>query len=195
MGDTIRYTAMVDSFSTSAQGQIGLPQPAQLPAEISGILDPPPLEVDSVISDWPCNTAQTSLRSDVRNLLINFPAQLSPGTSWRDSTIGTACYGTLPIRAAVFRIFTVTGGAPYNGQATVTIQRRDSISAYGEGREQQHRLSVEAAGTGSATYYLSLTHNSVLRLTMTQNLDFTVRASGRASRFRETAKQEFSLLR
>jgi len=100
----------------------------------------------------------------------------------------------IPLKAVVIRRFSVVGAAEYDGKNTILIQRTDSISAHGEGRQQQHQLIVDVAGTGSATYHLSLEKSSVISLTTSQDLDFAVRASGRTSRFRETAKEEFSLL-
>ena len=195
--DTVRYTATVDSFSTTAQGLIGPAQPVVLPVQVSGVVDSTTAQPDSAdlsLTNSTCNPVQSSLAGDVRNLLIRVPVRLTPSLSWRDSTVRTVCYATIPMKATLIRNFSVVGAAEYDGRSTVLVQRIDSISAHGEGRQQQHQLVIDVTGTGSATYHLSPERGSVVRLTTNQNLDFAIRGSGRTSRFRETAKEEFSLL-
>jgi len=189
--DTIRYTAMVDSFSTASQGLIGNAQPVNLPVQVSGTLDSMAVTVDSTIPPT-CDPVQSNLETDVRNVMIAFPRELSPGLTWRDSTIRVGCYGTIPLRAIVVRSFSVLGRTSFNGRTGVAIQRVDSITAEGAGRQLQHQLFVEAHGSGTANYVLSPEIGRLLHLTTTQNLDFAIRASGRTNRFREVAKEEFN---
>ena len=192
VADTVRYTATVDSFSTASQGLIGSTQPASLPVQISGLLDSLNTGTDSTVQS--CDPVQSNLETDVRNLLIPFPSQLSVGASWRDSVARIACYGTIPVRATVIRRFSVLGRTSLNGQNTVTVQRTDSVTAHGEGRQQQHQLIVDVNGAGTAIYYLVPELGRLMHLTTSQDLDFAIRASGRTSRFREAVKEEFSPL-
>ena len=189
--DTVRYTAMVDSFSTASQGLIGNTQPASLPVQISGVIDSLTGGVDSTIAPA-CDPVQSSLETDVRNVLVSFPRMLAPGLTWRDSILKVGCYGTIPLRVTVVRHFSVVGKTSFNGQAAVGVQRVDSITAQGAGRQQQHQLVIETIGSGAATYMLSPEEGRLLHLTITQYLEFTVRASGRTNRLRETAKEEFN---
>ena len=188
-GDTVHYTATADSFATASQGQIGNVQQVSLPVQTSGIIGFS-AAVDSAVSS--CDPVQAALETDVRNLLVAFPQQLTPAQIWRDSVVRLGCYGSIPMRATVVRTFAVIGRTSINGQSAVAIQRTDSITAHGEGRQQQHQLVVDASGTGSATYYLIPDIGRVLRLTTSQDLDFAIRASGRTNRFRESAKEEFN---
>ena len=192
--DTVRYTATVDSFSTASQGLIGNTQPANLPVQISGSIDSMDTAVDSVTTPT-CYPIQSNLETDVRNVLVSFPRQLTPGLTWRDSTIRVGCYGTIPLRVAVIRQFSVIGKTSFNDQAAITIQRVDSIIGQGAGRQQQHQLVIETRGTGAATYMLNPEVGRLLHLTTTQDLEFSIRASGRTNRFRETAKEEFNPVR
>jgi hypothetical protein len=189
--DTVRYTAMADSFSTGSQGLIGNTQPVSLPVQISGVIDSITAGVDSTIAPT-CNPVQSNLETDVRNVLVSFPRMLVPGLTWRDSVLRVGCYGTIPLRLTVVRHFSVVGKTSFNGQTALSVQRADSITAQGAGRQQQHQLVVETIGSGAATYMLSPEEGRLLHLTTTQDLKFTVRASGRTSRFRETAKEEFN---
>lgn len=192
--DTVRYTATVDTFSTASQGAISISPPVNLPVQISGIVDSLAGVTDSAVVET-CSAIQSILETDVRNVLIKFPRQLTPGLTWRDSTVRVGCYGTIPMRATIVRQFSVVGKSAFDGQAAVAIQRVDSITADGTGRQQQHQLVVAANGSGTATYFLGLGGGVPLHLTTTQDLDFTIRASGRTSRLRETAKEDFSPVR
>jgi hypothetical protein len=189
--DTVRYTAMVDSFSTASQGLIGNAQPVSLPVQISGVIDSMTAEIDSAIGTT-CDPVQSNLEADVRSVLVRFPRMLAPGLTWRDSILSVGCYGTIPLRITIIRQFSVVGRTSFNGQAAVGVQRVDSITAQGTGRQQQHQLVIETRGSGAATYTLSPGAGRLLHLATTQDLEFTIRASGRTNRFRETAKEEFN---
>jgi len=193
-GDSVRYTAVVDSFSTATQGLVGPVQPVNLPIEVSGTVDSLGLNIDSTATDEQCNPLRSSLESDVRNLLISLPLQLSPGTSWRDSSVTATCLGSIPAKAIIIRHFVVTGATTYTNESTVTIQRTDSISAQGEGRQQQHQLKIEISGTGSATYYISVGKGHVVHLATSEDLSFVVKSASRTDHLRESVKEEFSLL-
>ncbi len=192
--DTIRYTATVDTFSTASQGLISAPPTVNLPVQVSGMVDSLVVVTDSAVAET-CNAVQSSLETDIRNVLIKFPSQLTPKMTWRDSTVRVGCYGTIPMRATIVRQFSVLGKSAFNGQAAVAIQRVDSITAQGAGRQQQHQLVIEANGSGTATYFLAPELGALLHLTTTQDLDFAIRASGRTNRLRETVKEEFSPVR
>jgi len=194
--DTVSYTAVIDTFSTATQGLIGSAQQVIVPVEISGVVQSiGSAQSDSTEPIQSCDPARASLQSDVRNLLINFPSELSPGLVWSDSTTRTTCYGRIPMKASVVRRFSVLGKTSHNGQSVVAIQRSDSITAHGEGQQQQHRLTIDATGDGSATYYLAVEQSSVLHLTTDQNVELVIRSASQTARFRENAKQDYSLLR
>lgn len=192
--DTVHYAATVDTFSTASQGLISMSPAVDLPVQIMGVIDSLTAVTDSAIVDS-CNAVRSNLETDVRNVLIRFPRQLVPGLTWRDSTVRVGCYGTIPMRATIVRRFSVVGKSAFSGQPAVAIQRIDSITAEGTGRQQQHQLAIAANGSGTATYFLAPELGALLHLTTTQDLDFTIRASGRTNRLRETVKEEFSPVR
>lgn len=194
LGDTVRYTAAVDSFSTANQGLVGSVQPVSLPVEISGFIDSLGLNTDSTATDEHCNPVQSSLESDIRNLLISLPPQLSPGTSWRDSTLAITCLGSVPARATIIRRFLVVGATSYANESAIAIQRTDSISAEGEGRQHQHQLTIAISGTGSATYYISTTRSRLVHLATSEDLSFIVKSASRTDHLHESVKEEFTLL-
>jgi hypothetical protein len=134
------------------------------------------------------------LSTDLHNLLIVFPEQLSTGVSWKDSTDVQGCQAGVPTSAHTNRSYVVSGAGSYEGHSVLVIARSDTTRAKGEGGLQQHRVSIDATGTGTALYYLELETGRVVRLTVDQILDLGVTASARRSQFRQNSKQEFQIV-
>jgi hypothetical protein len=194
-GDTIGFTAAVDTFSTTTQGAIGTVQPVQLPIRVAGSLIRDSLTIAGDSLSEKCNPATTVLITDLHNLLPHFPTTLSTAASWRDSTSLAGCQGSIPIDSHIGRSFRVLGESNYDGLPVLVIERTDTIQAAGEGAQQQHRLQLKASGIGSAMYYMDTHSGRILRLTVSQDLNLTITASGKASNFRQNAKEEFTLVR
>jgi len=192
--DTIAFTAVVDTFSTTTQGVTGSVQPVQLPVQLSGARVGDSLVISADSLTQACSPVTSALITDLHNLLPRIPALLSTSMSWKDSTNSTACQGSIPTRSRVLRSYHVMSESIYEGIRTLVVQRTDTIQADGEGAQQQHRLTLSANGTGSATYYLNTTSGLILHLSVGQDLDLSITASGKTSRFRQTSKQEFTLV-
>jgi hypothetical protein len=194
-GDTVRFTAIIDTSSTTTQGIIGPVQPVRLPVQLSGLRIGDSLTISTDSTTEGCNPVSSALSADLHNLLVAFPIQLSQGSRWRDSLELRTCQGMIPTTARIARSYVVSGEAAYQGLPVVVVQRRDSIRAHGEGAQQQHRVILDASGTGSATYYLNPQNGFILRLNTEQNLDLTITASGKINHFRESSIQNFSSVR
>lgn len=194
-GDTIHFTALVDTFSTTTQGTIGPVQSVALPVQLSGsfVGDSLIISVDSVAEK--CNPVSSALSADLHNLLVRFPVQLSQGSSWRDSVELTACQGMIPTTAHIARSYIVSGQTEYQGELLLLIQRKDSIHAHGEGAQQQHRVILDASGTGNAIYYASPKDGRVVRVNTEQDLDLAITTSAKINRFKQSLKQEFNSVR
>jgi hypothetical protein len=76
----------------------------------------------------------------------------------------------------------------------LVILRTDTTSAKGEGGLQQHRVSIDATGTGTALYYVDTTSGQIVRLTLDQLLELDVTASARRSKFKQNSKQDFQIV-
>lgn len=191
-GDAIYFTAVIDTFSTTTQGAIGPVQTVPLPVQLSGFLtaDSIRLSVDSLTDK--CNPVSSTISTDLHNLLIHFPRQLSVGTSWRDSVELNGCQGMIQTTSHIVRSFSVSGQTEYQGYPVFVVQRSDVIQARGEGTQQQHLVELVARGTGNATYYVSVKGGQIMRLTIGQELNLTITASGKANRFAQISKQDFS---
>jgi len=195
IADTIGFTAVVDTFSTRTQGVIAPAQVTQLPLQLSGFRIGDSLVIASDSSAEKCNPVTTELITDLHNLLPQFPAILSTNLIWKDSTHLHGCQGSITTESYVSRSYRVIGESTYESVPVVVIQRTDTIQAAGEGAQQQHRLLLDARGAGNATYYLDASSGRVLHLSVTQDLNLTITASGKTNHFRQNTKQEFALVR
>jgi hypothetical protein len=195
VGDTIHFTALIDTSSSTTQGTIGPVQSVQLPVQLSGSAIGDSLTIAADSATEKCNPISSTLSADIHNLLPGFPTQLSQGSSWRDSLELTTCQGMIPAAVHIARSYAVAGETAYQGLPVVVVQRRDSIRAHGEGSQQQHRVTLDASGTGTATYYLNPQNGFVLRLNTEQNLDLAITASGKTHRFRQISTQSFGSVR
>lgn len=190
----ISFTAVADTFSTTTQGMIGPAQPVQLPIQVEGVFAGNKLTIKTDSSTAKCNPVSSALVSDLHNLLTSFPARLSQGQVWQDSVIASGCQAAVPTTSRMIRSYLVTGEAFYEGRPVLLVQRSDSIQGHGEGAQQQHRLTLDASGTGNTIYYLDTKDGRIVRLTAEQNLTLTVTTSVGARQFRQNSKQDFRLV-
>jgi len=190
----MEFTAVVDTFLTTTQGSIGSAQAVQLPVQISGVLVGDSLTISNQLLNEKCNTTGSALITDLRNLLTHFSAQLSPGMSWQDSIEVSGCQATIPTMSHIVRSYVVLGEISYEGRPVIKIQRSDTTRAHGEGGLQQHRVLLDANGTGTAVYYLDTTTGRVVHLTIDQVLSLAVSTSGTPFHFKQDSKQVFSFV-
>jgi hypothetical protein len=194
-GDTIRFTAVVDTSSTATQGAIGPVQSVPLPVQLSGLLVGDSLIISGDSITEKCNPVSSALSADLHNLLVRFPLQLSQGSGWKDSVELTTCQGMIPTMAHIARSYIISGETAYQGELILLVQRTDSIHAHGEGAQQQHRITLDASGTGNAIYYVSPKDGRIVRINTVQDLDIAITASGKIHRFKQGSKQEFNFVR
>lgn len=195
VGDTIQFTVVVDTFTTTTQNLLGAAQASPLPIRLGGILVHDTLQISADSATASCSPSQSAIRSDIHNLIIPFPDRLEQGMVWTDSLELAGCQAMIPTTARIRRSFRVSGETSYDGRSVVLIQRRDSIQAHGEGAQGQHRLILDAVGSGSVLYYVSPSSGQILNATAEQSLSLAITASDRTSSFRQNLKQEFSLVR
>jgi hypothetical protein len=188
----ISFTAVADTFFTTTQGMIGPAQPVQLPVQVEGAFTDGKVNV-KVDTSTKCNPVSSALVSDLHNLLTGFPAQLSQGQVWQDSVSASGCQAAIPTTSRTIRSYVVSGEAIYEGRPVLLIQRSDSIQGRGEGAQQQHRLTLDAIGTGNAIYYLDTRDGRIVRLTAEQELNLTITTSAGARQFKQSSRQDFRL--
>src|SRR5689334_20246266 len=98
-GDTIGFTAVVDTFSTTTQGATSPVPSVPLPLQLSGALtgDSIIFSTDSLAQI--CSPVVSALITDLHNVLPHFPGMLTASTSWKDSTRSVGCQGSIPTRS------------------------------------------------------------------------------------------------
>jgi hypothetical protein len=190
----IEFSAVIDTFSTTTQGLIGAVQLTELPVQISGLLATDSLTINSQPSAERCSPVSTVLNTDLHNLLVTFPAVLSAGMTWTDSVNIQGCQSGIPTLARITRSYKVAGEVMLEGKPAVLITRTDSSHARGEGGLQQHRLTINTTGTGTAAYYLNQTTGQISQIILGQTLDLGITTTGHEYRFKQTSKQEFRLV-
>ena len=188
------FTALIDTSATTTQGLIGSVQSVQLPIQMSGSFADSAFTINTDAAGGKCNAISSMLVTDLHNLLVPFPERLSTGVSWRDSVNVQGCQAGIPTSVHTDRSYIVSGDASYEGHPVLVILRTDTTHAKGEGGLQQHRVSIDATGTGTALYYLDTATGRVVRLTVDQMLDLGVTASARRSQFKQNSKQEFQIV-
>jgi hypothetical protein len=83
----------------------------------------------------------------------------------------------------------------YEGHPVVMVQRVDTSHAQGDGGLQQHKVSIDANGTGTAVYYLDIPSGRIMHLRVSQTLILGVTTSGRQYQLKQDSKQEFGIVR
>jgi hypothetical protein len=187
------FTAVVDTFATTTQGLIGPVQSIQLPVQISGSLTDSALTINDDTASKKCNSVTSILVTDLHNLLVPFPEQLSPGVGWKDSADVKGCHGGVPTSTHTTRSYVVSGEVSYEGRPALLILRADTTHAIGEGGLQQHRVSIDAVGTGTALYHLDMTIGRIVDLTVDQVLSLALTTSAGQFRFKQDSKQDFRI--
>ena len=192
--EATNFTIVVDTFSTTTQGLIGSVQSVQLPIQISGSLMDNALTINIDATSEKCNAISSMLVTDLHNLLIAFPGQLSSGVTWKDSADVKGCQAGVPTSAHTARSYVVSGEASYEGRPVLVILRADTTWAKGEGGLQQHRVSIDATGIGTALYYLDTTAGRIVHLAVDQLLNLGVTTSARQFQFQQKSKQDFQVV-
>lgn len=188
------FTAVIDTFATTTQGLIGPVQSVQLPVQISGSMTGSTVTIDSGAGSEKCNAIASMLETDLHNLLIPFPGQLSSGVRWKDSTVVKGCQAGIPTSAHTTRSFVVSGEASYEGRPVLLITRADTIRAQGEGGLQQHRVSISATGAGTAVYYLDPAAGRIVRLAVDQIMNLGLTTLDGQFQFGQNSKQDFRIV-
>jgi hypothetical protein len=189
------FVATVDTFAITTQGLIGPAQAVHLPIEVSGSFTPNGLTISNQTTGQKCGPVQSVLFADLYNLLIPFPQQLSVGTSWRDSVEIQGCPAGIPTRSHTTRSFAVAGEVVYEGRPVLMVQRADTTHGQGDGGLSQHKISIDARGTGTAVYYLDVSTGRIAHLTVNQILTLAISTSSRQYQLKQDSKQEFEIVR
>lgn len=174
--------------------------PAALPLAFAGHIASGGLTLDSVagraiatVADCE-NPGLNQMGVIQRNISIT-PLTLRPGTAWTDSSMVKACSGTIPVELTSVRIYTVTGEAQGALSGAIVVERSERIRATGEGAQGQHRIGLQATGSGSARLLLEPA-SGLLRLAEGESRTaIVIRSSGRQQQFVQTVRERTTRVR
>jgi hypothetical protein len=187
--------ATIDTFSVTTQGLIGPVEHVEVPVSVKATFTTDTFAIPMQNTVGECSPVTSTLVSDLNNLITRFPPQLLQGFRWSDSLEVSGCYATVQTIAHLVRTFVVIGQSSYAGIPVVLVERTDTIHAQGEGVQLQHRITLEAAGSGHSQYFLSQDAGRVIHLSTDQLVKLSVSASKRLYKFTEDSHQEFRLVR
>ncbi len=183
--------AVVDTFTTITDNP-GPPSLIQVPTQISASLTARALVIKSFGES--CSPTNSILAADLYSLLVPFPYPLTVGMAWRDTIDIKGCQAGIPMSSHVTRLFTVTGQAPRDVHSLVAVTRVDSADLQGEGGLEQHRVSLRANGTGTATYYLNTETGQVIHLSISQILTFDIITQAKRQEFKQETVEDFAIV-
>ena len=186
-------SAIADTFSTTSQGRVGAPESVRTPIQVDGTLSASGLSVATPMGDTSCDPGASAVATDLYNLLPRIPAHMNSGLTWRDSTTVRGCQGGIPTTSQLIRSFAVSGEVVYRGQRAIQIELVDSLTAEGQGMQQQHQITLKTSGAGRATYFIEPTTGRVIHLETTHTLYIRISAGGHESPFLQTVRQEFDI--
>lgn len=145
------------------------------------------------VSGAPCDAA-AALATRALELVPRFPATLSAGATWSDSTTSQGCRGTIPTTTHTQSHYTVIGDTSIAGVVALQIHRADSITANGEGVQGQHHVTLAAAGSAATDLFLDPATGHFLGADETQETNVSVTASGRTERFLQHVRARAALV-
>ena len=160
-----------------------------LPVSFAGNLQAGSLIVDSIggrriPTILPCDSPAVSQLSVIRRALFTPPLTLAQNQSWTDSSTVPACSGTIPVQITSVRTYRVIG----ESDGELLVERRDRTFSSGEGAQGQHRMTIQARGTGSSQLRLDRRTGEVVSAAGVSQTEIDVGSSGRSQRFVQTVQ-------
>lgn len=197
--DIISFSGSITDFSIESVLNQAREQKPSLPVSFSGTSSNHGMRLEIAISSTQTamlceDPSQTLLKTIHRNLIV-LPLQLTPGQTWKDSTVSVICSGSLPLNVTSVRISSVIGEAQLNDTKAIVIDQNERTFSKGEGSQGQHRILVEAQGTTTRRFYIDQVSGSLLNSTATSSSSLSIQSSGRNQHFKEFSTEITERLR
>lgn len=200
-GELPRVTGTLDRLQRSPENRDPQTEPpAVLPLAFAGHITSGGLTLDSVagraiatVTD--CENPGLNQMGVIQRNISIAPLTLRPGTAWTDSSTVKACSGTIPVELTSVRVYTVAGDAQGAPGGAIVVERSERIRATGEGTQGQHRIGLQATGSGSARLLLEPA-SGLLRLAEGESRTaIVIRSSGRQQQFVQTVRERTTRVR
>jgi hypothetical protein len=143
-----------------------------------------------------CLSKVEPILGDIRPVISTLLLHLKTGATWVDSLELTTCSGNrIPTTAHITRQYTLHGTKETRGRQTLAITRVEKIRVAGDGSQDQHQVHLEGEGTTTSELSVDAKTGLLIRSESTQQLNITIRASGRAQGFVQSTNQVVDILR
>ena len=139
-----------------------------------------------------CSPFISSILSDLRTALVTYPMHLTPGLTWRDSTLVTTCTGGFPTTRKAIQLFRVVGERAFNTTRALVVQRLDSTYISGDGAQDNHQIHLEGFGTGTSNIYISPTIAFTLAVESSEKTEIAITNSGKTRHFVQEVTQRLN---
>ena len=199
--ESSRVTGTLDRLQREAGNRASQAEPpVAMPFSFTGRVTSGGLFLDSagghaVATVADCESAGLNQMGVVQRNLSVVPLMLQTGTSWIDSSTVTICSGSIPVEFTSVRTYTVAGEIRESGDGAIVVERSERTRATGEGTQGQHRVGLQATGSGSARLFLEPA-TGLLRLAEGESRTaITIRSSGRQQQFVQTVKERTTRVR
>ena len=184
----------IDSVKLSPENQLTRNDKSlTLPLLFEGELGPSGLTItpkNLQLSDNSCSPLISSILGDLHIAVGIYPTQLTPGFTWKDSTLIKTCTtGGIATTRKTIQLFKVIGERVFNTTRGLLIQRLDSTYINGDGAEGNHQIHLEGAGTGTANIYISRIIALVLGAELSEKTEIAITNSGKTRHFIQQVTQ------
>ena len=190
----VRVTGSIDGLRLKGNGRTGQDTDFPFrPFSFSGQIDSGSLSLDSaggaafqIITA--CDSIGLNAVTGLNRNIVVLPRVVSTGMTWTDSSTVPGCSGGIPIQLTAVKSYRVIGETGTPG--TIEIGRNDRVRAVGEGAQGQHRVMIQAAGTGSARILIDRSSGMLSQMEGEQKTDVIVTASGRSQHFIQAVREK-----
>jgi hypothetical protein len=188
-GGARRVQGRVSEFVIGGSDRIADPavRAAPLVATFEGSVDSVAVRVSLVPAlANECDAPQTAALALARELLVRWPAALTIGQTWRDSSVTFVCRGGVPMTSRVRARYEVRGGAD---SSALDVVRVAEVDLSGEVRQPFRAVRVRGRGTGEHHFFLDRASGMLSRVEGSSTTELSVidAARGGEQRVRQTA--------
>lgn len=195
---SLNISGHIDTVRFSPQNQLEANDHLlTLPLSFEGELGPVALAITAGSpqrADGSCSAFISSILSDLHAVVAIYPMHLTPGLTWRDSTLVSTCTtGGVPTTRKTIQSFRVMGERAFNTTRALLIQRVDSTHITGDGTEGNHQVHLEGFGTTTANIYISTIAAVTLGVDLFEKTEIAITNSGKTRHFTQEVTQKLGI--
>lgn len=195
--DTTVIEGSVTALLVQSGQRIGFSSPALLfPISFRGQFFNHELRFDGLTSKGQilsssvaCESPSQMAISSVQRTFFLMPLQIKTGDTWQDSTSSTVCSGSLPITLIDKRTYKLLGETEFQGVKVLVLTRNERALFYGEGSQDQHRITIRGETLGTAQLYADPITGFLFNVTADSKTTLSIETSGRVQQFLQSSRE------